>query len=107
VLYGCGDFIDDYEGITGFEAFRDDLVLLYLATVDPRSGELLRLRMVPFRIQRMRLNRASLEEAAWLRDTVHRISCDFGAAVDLSPEGALVLGAEGAGDTVTGLRGEG
>jgi poly-gamma-glutamate synthesis protein (capsule biosynthesis protein) len=91
VLYGCGDFIDDYEGISGFEAFRDDLVLLYLPTVDRHNGELLRLRMVPFRIQRMRLNRASREEAAWLRDTLDRISGDFGVAVDLSPDGALVL----------------
>lgn len=90
VLYGCGDFIDDYEGITGFEAFRNDLVLLYLPTIHPHSGELLRLRMVPFRIRRMRLNRASPEEAAWLRDTVHRISGDFGAAVDLGADGALV-----------------
>jgi poly-gamma-glutamate synthesis protein (capsule biosynthesis protein) len=91
VLYGCGDFIDDYEGISGFEAFRNDLVLLHLPTVDPHSGELLRLRMVPFRIQTMRLNRASPEEAAWLRDTVHRISCKFGATVDLAGDGALML----------------
>jgi poly-gamma-glutamate capsule biosynthesis protein CapA/YwtB (metallophosphatase superfamily) len=91
VLYGCGDFIDDYEGITGFEAFRDDLVLLYLPTVDPHTGELLRLRMTPFRIGRMRLNRTSPEEAAWLRDTVHRACCAFGAAVDLAPDGALML----------------
>jgi poly-gamma-glutamate synthesis protein (capsule biosynthesis protein) len=91
VLYGCGDFIDDYEGITGFEAFRNDLVLLYLPTVDPYNGELLRLRMVPFRIRRMRLNRVSPEEAAWLRDVVHRVSSEFGATVDLAPDGALVL----------------
>jgi poly-gamma-glutamate capsule biosynthesis protein CapA/YwtB (metallophosphatase superfamily) len=92
VLYGCGDFIDDYEGITGFEAFRDDLVLMYLPTLDPLNGELLRLRMRPFRIRRMRLNHVSPEEAGWLRDTLHRISCEFGAAVDLASDGALVLG---------------
>jgi poly-gamma-glutamate synthesis protein (capsule biosynthesis protein) len=91
VLYGCGDFIDDYEGITGFEAFRDDLVLLYLPTVDPRNGELLWLRMAPMRIRRMRLNRASPEEVAGLRHRLHDISADFGAAVDLAPDGALVL----------------
>jgi poly-gamma-glutamate capsule biosynthesis protein CapA/YwtB (metallophosphatase superfamily) len=91
VLYGCGEFINDYEGITRFEQFRHDLVLLYLPTVDPHNGELLRLRMIPFRIQRMRLNRASSEEAAWLRDTLHRISCDFGVAVDLGQDAALVL----------------
>jgi poly-gamma-glutamate capsule biosynthesis protein CapA/YwtB (metallophosphatase superfamily) len=66
-------------------------VLLYLPTVDPHTGELLRLRMTPFRIQRMRLNRISPEEAAWLRDTVHRASCEFGTAVDLAPDGALML----------------
>jgi poly-gamma-glutamate capsule biosynthesis protein CapA/YwtB (metallophosphatase superfamily) len=26
ILYGCGDFITDYEGIKGYESFRDDLV---------------------------------------------------------------------------------
>ncbi len=91
VLYGCGDFIDDYEGIPGFEAFRADLVLLYLPTVDPRNGQLLRLRMTPMRIRRMRLNRASAEEAEWLRHTVHRISAQFGTGVDMAPDGALVL----------------
>lgn len=91
VLYGCGDLIDDYEGITGFEAFRNDLVLLYLPTVDPRTGELLRLRMTPMRIRGMRLNRASPEEAAWLRLTVDAASREFGAAVDLAVDGALAL----------------
>src|SRR6187399_3323061 len=32
ILYGCGDFINDYEGIRGYEAYRDELRLLYLAT---------------------------------------------------------------------------
>jgi poly-gamma-glutamate capsule biosynthesis protein CapA/YwtB (metallophosphatase superfamily) len=91
VLYGCGDFIDDYEGITGFEALRADLVLLYLPTVDPRNGELLRLRMTPMRIRRMRLHRASAAEAEWLRHTVHRASAQFGAGVGLASDGALVL----------------
>jgi poly-gamma-glutamate synthesis protein (capsule biosynthesis protein) len=91
VLYGCGDFIDDYEGITGFEAFRDDLVLLYLPTVNPHNGELLRLRITPFRIRRMRLNRVSPDDAGWLRDTIHRVSCEFGTAVDLAGDGALML----------------
>jgi poly-gamma-glutamate capsule biosynthesis protein CapA/YwtB (metallophosphatase superfamily) len=91
VLYGCGDFIDDYEGISGFESFRDDLVLAYLPVVDRHSGVLLRLRMVPFRMERMRLNRASPEEAGWLRDTLHRISGDFGVAVELGPDGKLML----------------
>jgi hypothetical protein len=31
ILYGCGGFIDDYEGISGYEEYRDDLRLLYFA----------------------------------------------------------------------------
>ena len=38
VLYGCGDFITDYEGITGHEPFRDDLVVMYFPDLDPATG---------------------------------------------------------------------
>ncbi len=62
VLYGCGDFIDDYEGIAGYEDFRDDLVLMYFATLDAASGELVRLRMVPLQIRKFRLNHPSLDD---------------------------------------------
>ena len=70
VLYGCGDFIDDYEGIRGYEAFRDDLVLMYFAAVDPHGGDPVRLRMTPMRIRKIQLNRTQADEAEWLRDTI-------------------------------------
>jgi poly-gamma-glutamate capsule biosynthesis protein CapA/YwtB (metallophosphatase superfamily) len=94
VLYGCGDCIDDYEGITdlgALEAFRHDLVLLYLPMIESGSGELLELRMEPMRIRNMRLNRASPEEVAWLRDTVHSVSAEFDTAVGQRADGGLVL----------------
>ena len=31
ILYGCGDFLNDYEGIWGYESFRGDLGLMYFA----------------------------------------------------------------------------
>jgi poly-gamma-glutamate capsule biosynthesis protein CapA/YwtB (metallophosphatase superfamily) len=34
ILYGCGDFINDYEGIAGYEYFRGYLGLMYFASVD-------------------------------------------------------------------------
>lgn len=49
VLYGCGDFMNDYEGISGYEEFLDDLTLMYFASVDLRSGNLLGLDMVPLK----------------------------------------------------------
>jgi poly-gamma-glutamate synthesis protein (capsule biosynthesis protein) len=39
ILYGCGDLLNDYEGIGGFEAFHGDVTVLYFAPVDPaRAG---------------------------------------------------------------------
>lgn len=43
ILYGCGDFLNDYEGISGYEKFRDDLGVMYFAEIDPRSGRLVHL----------------------------------------------------------------
>jgi len=78
VLYGCGDFIDDYEGIGGHEEFRPDLRLMYFPVVDPASGRLASLRMIPMRMRRFRLCRASPEEARWLEATINRESARFG-----------------------------
>ena len=91
VLYGCGDFLNDYEGIPGYEEFRNDLVLMYLADVDAASGELAGLEMVPFRILRFRLTRASGADAGWLRQMLDREGRDFGAGVTLNPDGRLKL----------------
>jgi poly-gamma-glutamate synthesis protein (capsule biosynthesis protein) len=90
VLYGCGDFIDDYEGIPGHEDFRAELVLMYCPVVEPATGNLVELRMAPMRIRRMRLTRASPAEAEWLRDRLTTISEAFGSRVRRS-EGDLLL----------------
>ncbi len=52
ILHGCGDFITDYEGITGYEAFRGDLALMYFVTLETSSGRLVRLRMTPVHLER-------------------------------------------------------
>ena len=91
ILYGCGDFIDDYEGIEGYEAFRDDLALMYFATLDAASGELAELRMVPMQIRNFRLARPSREDVEWLRETIAGCSAPFGSSVDLGADGSLLL----------------
>jgi poly-gamma-glutamate capsule biosynthesis protein CapA/YwtB (metallophosphatase superfamily) len=92
VLYGCGDLIDDYEGITGYERYRDDLRLLYLASLDADTGGLLGLTMVPMRACRLRLDRAGDQDAEWLRAVLDEESHPFGTAVARTPDGALTLG---------------
>jgi poly-gamma-glutamate capsule biosynthesis protein CapA/YwtB (metallophosphatase superfamily) len=91
ILYGCGDFLNDYEGIEGYEEYRGDLALAYLATLDPANGRLVRLEMQPFQIRRFRLNRATDEDAGWLRDTLDRECHPLGSRVDLTEEGTLRL----------------
>jgi poly-gamma-glutamate synthesis protein (capsule biosynthesis protein) len=90
VLYGCGDLIDDYEGISGYEAFRADLVLLYLATV-AGDGTLQTLRLAPMRIRRMRLEHAPPADAEWLGERLDRLSTPFGCRLECGADRRLVL----------------
>ncbi len=90
ILYGCGDFLNDYEGIAGYEEFRDDLALMYFATLSPETGRLVTLRMTPMQIRNLRANRATRRDAEWLGSTLARISRPSGTRVDLTAEGTLV-----------------
>jgi poly-gamma-glutamate capsule biosynthesis protein CapA/YwtB (metallophosphatase superfamily) len=91
ILYGCGDFLDDYEGIAGYEEFRDDLTLMYFPTVEPETGRLESFRLTPMQIRNLRVNRATPADAQWLGHTLHRISQPFGARVELAADGSLAL----------------
>ena len=86
ILYGCGDFLDDYEGIGGYEGFRGDLVLMYLPTLDGSTGCLKQLRLVPMRLRGMRLCRPSDADLNWLRTSLDRMCEGFGTRLD--PEAA-------------------
>lgn len=85
VLYGCGDLVTDYEGISGYEAYRGDLALMYFPTLDADTGELAELRMTPMRIRRFQATYASRDEAQWLRETLARVSRPFGTSIDALP----------------------
>lgn len=91
ILYGCGDFINDYEGIRGYEEFRSHLVLAYFVTIDPATGRLLGLEARPFETKRFQLHRAGSEDAAWLQDMLRREGRRFGTRVKLETGGRLVL----------------
>ena len=90
ILYGAGDLLNDYEGIRGHAAYRPDLSLLYLPTLDA-DGALVSLELLPLRTRRFRLERAPAEDAQWLAATVGRASRDFGVGIELASEGRLAL----------------
>lgn len=91
VLYGCGDFLNDYEGIGGYEMFRADLGLMYFVTIDPSVGKLLHLQMVPTRIQHFRVNIASYDEGKWLANVLTRESRKFGIRIERRPDNTLIV----------------
>ncbi|MEU6668862.1 CapA family protein [Streptomyces sp. NPDC046727] len=91
VLYGCGDLVDDYEGIGGYERYRDDLRLLYLASVEPGTGRLTGLRMVPLRARRLRLEHATPDDTAWLGTVLDGYARDHGTRVEHADDGTLTV----------------
>jgi poly-gamma-glutamate capsule biosynthesis protein CapA/YwtB (metallophosphatase superfamily) len=91
ILYGCGDCIDDYEGISGHEEFRDDLRLLYFPSAAADTGALDVLRMVPMQARKMRLGRANTADSRWLQLVLDRISLGLRTRINHQPDGTLLL----------------
>jgi poly-gamma-glutamate synthesis protein (capsule biosynthesis protein) len=89
ILYGCGDLINDYEGIGGHSAYRPDLRLAYVAVLDPGTGELITARLAPMAARQMRLWHASIDDCHWLRAILDRIS--VGCRIRAEPGGQLVV----------------
>jgi poly-gamma-glutamate synthesis protein (capsule biosynthesis protein) len=91
VLYGCGDLLNDYEGIDGDEGFLRDLGLMYFASLDLRTGALVRLHMTPTKVARLRVRRASSQEARQLHEMLNREGEQFGTRVRLEVDHTLTL----------------
>jgi len=91
ILYGCGDFLTDYEGISGYEMFRGDLVLMYLIELDSRSGELIGARLVPMRMRQFRLERASVADSEWLCNLQNELGAQFSTGARLEKDNSFTL----------------
>lgn len=91
ILYGCGDFLNDYEGIRGYEEFRSDLALMYFADIEPATGNLAAFEITPLQIRKFRLDRPSKQDVEWLQRTLQRECQPFGTGILLGPGGRLVL----------------
>ena len=91
ILYGCGDFLTDYEGIAGREEFRSELGLMYFPTLDVATGRLLHLAMVPTRTRHFRVSRAPAEGVRWLVDVLNREGARLGSRVERQPDDTLLL----------------
>lgn len=93
VLYGCGDLINDYEGILKRPhriALHPDLGLVYLARYDRASRRLLSLEMRPTTVRRLQVCRAGAAAARRLAARLSREGQTLGTRV-VEEEGALHL----------------
>jgi poly-gamma-glutamate capsule biosynthesis protein CapA/YwtB (metallophosphatase superfamily) len=91
ILYGCGDFINDYEGIIGYEDYRDDLVLLHLVTLVRKTRRLEKLELAPFQIRKFRLNRPSEQDMTWLIERLRHEYSRFNVELTRTESGRFAV----------------
>lgn len=91
ILYGCGDFLDDYEGIAGYEAYRGDLGLMYFPKLERSNGRLLALELVPIRIRHLRIERPEAADRRWIVERLQREYRRFCGTIEENADGALAL----------------
>lgn len=94
VIYGCGDFVDDYALV---EEYRNDLGGVWRVVVqqqddDERDGAKVvvkRLEMFPTKIEKFAARRLKAEEedARWVRGKVKELSRELGTEVVVEDEG--------------------
>jgi poly-gamma-glutamate capsule biosynthesis protein CapA/YwtB (metallophosphatase superfamily) len=91
ILYGCGDLINDYEGLPGNDEYRGDLGLMYFPRMNPVGEGLMELRMQPTQMRRLQLSRPSAEDVKWLLETLNREGRKFGTRVHLASDNRFHL----------------
>lgn len=91
IIYGCGDFINDYEGIWGYEKFRGDLSVMFFPCLEVETGKLKGLRLVVMQMKKFRLVRASLKDVKWLKEVLNREGQGRGTSVEINEDHSLEL----------------
>lgn len=90
ILYGCGDLLNDYEGIGGHGSLRCDLGCLYVLTLDD-GGALQRLEIATLQLRRFRLEAADAGARSWLRSVLDSGGRAFGTGVEEAGDAGFVL----------------
>lgn len=91
IIYGCGDFINDYEGIGGHEEFRPDLCLAYFINFKTKPFKFQRLDLECLKINHFRLNHASAEDTNWMYEMLSRECKPFGLSFGRSGDHGLFV----------------
>ncbi len=74
IFYGCGDFINDYEGIKSHKEFRGDLVLAYFVDVQIFPYKLNSINLDCLMLKHFQLVRPPLKDVKWMFNTINEVS---------------------------------
>jgi poly-gamma-glutamate synthesis protein (capsule biosynthesis protein) len=101
ILYGCGDLINDYEGITPRGDHPEDVACLYFATLSRDSGRFVSLRIVPLQRRAFRLVRADPAARASIRHALRLKEIGVSRHLQWRQNGHWVFDAAGASRAAT------
>jgi poly-gamma-glutamate capsule biosynthesis protein CapA/YwtB (metallophosphatase superfamily) len=90
ILYGCGDFLNDYEGIEGHEEYRPWLAPMYFLEVSDDERYVQQLEIVPMSLRQLRLVHADAADVGWLAATLDAASKPLGTRVEQTDTGLAV-----------------
>lgn len=71
IFYGCGDFMNDYEGISGHEEFRSDLTLMYFIEFD-QTKQFIQIIMIPMQIKNFSLQKVCELDYQWIFNVLNQ-----------------------------------
>jgi poly-gamma-glutamate capsule biosynthesis protein CapA/YwtB (metallophosphatase superfamily) len=91
ILYGCGDLINDYEGIGMHDGQRSDVGCLYLPALRGGGGRLQALRIVPMQLRRFRLGPADDDARRWVAGQLDRAGRWPGSWLEAQGDGSWLL----------------
>ena len=64
---------------------------MYFVGMDPGTGKLISMRMIPTQIRKFKVNRANIEDTKWLLDVLNRESKMFGTKIELQEDNSFRL----------------
>jgi len=88
IIYGCGDFVDDY---AVDKDYRNDLGFLYVAYLDIALKKWSKLELIPTRIKTFQVNKATGQDLVWLHTMMPQLCSEFGTSLSVTPEGHVVV----------------
>ncbi|MES2241995.1 MAG: CapA family protein [Pseudomonadota bacterium] len=91
ILYGCGDLINDYEGISSGERFDASAVCLYFVQLSRATGALQRLDIVPMELRRLQLRHADAAARQRLQALLEAGGRESGTKMELQADGSWQL----------------